>query len=151
MLLGGELVEHHAALGLPHALNDDLTGGLGGDAAEVLRLDLDAQHVAQLGPGQSLPGVLKAHLGVGVIDGLHHVLLDVHADLALFLVGVHGDVVGDALVVPLVGGHQRLGDLLDHVCLGDALFLLDVSNGGEELLRVQLRALGSSLFLSHVN
>ena len=150
VLLGGELVEDHAALGLPHALDDDLPGGLGGDAAEVLGLDLDAQHVPELGPGQGLPGVLQGDLGVRVVHHLHDVLLDEHAHVPALLVGVHHHVVGDALVVPLVGGHQGLGDLFQHVGLGDALVLFNIGDGGEKFLGVQLRALCGDLFLSHV-
>ena len=51
MLLGVELIVDHAPLGLADALDDNLTGGLGGDAAEILGLDLDADHVAELGVG----------------------------------------------------------------------------------------------------
>ena len=32
--------------------------------------------------------------------------------MAKLLVGVHHHVVGDPLVIPLVGGHQGLGDFL---------------------------------------
>ena len=49
-------------------------------------------------------------------------------------------IVSGALMVPLVGADQGLGDLLQHIALGDALFLLDHADGGEELLAVQLIA-----------
>ena len=151
VLLGGELIVYHATLGLAHTLNDDLPGGLGGDAAEVPGLDLNADNVAQLGVGQLQPGLVQAHLRELVVDGLHHVLFDEHADLAPLLVGVHGDVVPSALVVPLVGGDQGLGDFFHHVALGDALFLLDHVNGGKELLAVQLVGLlGFCISLGHV-
>ena len=141
MLLRGEALEDHAALGLTHALDDDLTGGLGGDPAKVAGLDLNAQHVAQLRPGQRGPGLLQAHLGAGVIHLFHHVLLDKHAHGAQLFVGVHGHVIAHALVVPLIGRDQSLGDLLDHIGLGDALLLFDHTDRGEKFRRVQLVAL----------
>ena len=137
VLLGGELIIDHAPLGLAHTLDDHLAGGLGGDAAEVTGLDLDADHVAQLGLGQLGAGHLQAHLGAGVVDLLHHVLLDEHADGTLLLVGLHADVVAHAFVIPLVGGHQSLGDLLQHIGLGNALFLLNQVDGGKKLHPVQ--------------
>ena len=48
VLLRGEALEDHAALGLADALNDDLLGRLGGDAAEGLRLDLHVHEIAEL-------------------------------------------------------------------------------------------------------
>ena len=151
MLLGGEGIEDHGALRLPHTLDDDLAGGLSGDTAEVLGLDLNAQHVAQSHPGQSPAGVGDGNLSVGVGHFLHHFFFDKHAHRALLFVGVHDHVVGDPGVVPLVGGHQSLGDLVDHVTFGNALFLLNVGDGGKEFLGVQLHALCSSLFLGHIN
>ena len=148
-LLGGELVVNHPLLGLPHTLDNDLAGGLGGDAAKGPGLDLYAQHVAQLSLGQLGLGLLQGHLGVRIVHGLHHVLLDVHLDLGLLLVKVHHHVVGDALMVPLIGGHQSLGDLVQHIALGDALLLLDEVDGGKKLLAVQLNGLGGGCFLSH--
>ena len=59
MLLGTELVIDHVPLGFPDALDDDLTGGLGGDTAKVLGLDLDADHISQLGVGQCAAGLLQ--------------------------------------------------------------------------------------------
>ena len=138
VLLGGELVVDHPPLGLPHTLDDHLAGGLGGDAAEIAGAHLDADDVAKLGVGQLLPCHLEAHLGAGVVDLLHHVLLDEHAHGTGLLVGLHGHVVPRALVVPLVGGHQGLGDFLQHVGLGDTLLLLNQVDGGKELRPVQL-------------
>ena len=60
------IVVDHAVLGLPHALDDDLPGRLGGDAAEVPGLDLDADHVAALGGGQALAGLGQGDFGGGV-------------------------------------------------------------------------------------
>ena len=140
MLLGAEHVVDHAVLGFPHALDDDLPGRLGGDAAEVPGLDLDADHVAALGGGQALAGLGQGDLGGGVRDFLYDLLLDVHPHGLGDLVGLHEHVVGHALVVPLVGGDQGLGDLLQHVVPGDALLFLDQGDGGKEFLAVQLIA-----------
>ena len=79
VLLGGELIENHPPLRLAHALDNDLAGGLGGDAAKIFGLDLNAQHVSQLGPGQGPLGVVQADFGVGIVHRLHHVLFDEHA------------------------------------------------------------------------
>ena len=103
-----------------------------------LEMARDKLPQAQLGLGQLIPGHLQAHLGAGVIHLLHHVLLDEHAHGALLLVGLHRHVVPRALVIPLVGGDQGLGDLLQHVGLGDALLLLNQVDGGEKLRPVQL-------------
>ena len=129
-------------LGLPHPLDDHLAGGLGGDPAKVPGFDLDADHVPGLGGGEALPGLVQGDLGGGVGDLFHDLLLDEHADGLGNLVGLHKDVVGDPLVVPLVGGDQGLGDLLQHVVFGDALLLFNELDGGEELLPVQFIALG---------
>ena len=142
VLLGAELVVDHAPLRLTDALDDDLPGGLGGDAAEVPGLDLDADHVPQLGVGDGAPGLLQGDLGGGIVHALHDVLEDEHPHLAGLGVGLDLDVVPGPLVVPLVGGGQGLGDLLHHIAGGDALFLLDLGNGGEELLAGVLSAVG---------
>ena len=151
VLLGRELVENHAPLRLAHPLDDNLTGGLSGDAAEVFGLDLNAQHIPQLRPGQGLLRVLQADLSVGIVHHLHHVLFDEHPNLALFLVGVHHHVVRNTLVVPLIGGDQGLGDLPHHIFLGNSLFLFNVGDGGEKFLGVQLHIFCCDLFLGHVD
>ena len=138
VLLGGELVVHHALLRLPDALDDDLAGGLGGDAAKALGLDLNADHVPQLGPGEGGLGLGQADLGGGVVYLLHHVLFQEHAHGVGLRIGVHHQVVAHALVVPAVGGDQGLGDLLHHIAGLDPLLLLDLSDGGEKLGTVQL-------------
>ena len=150
VLLGGELVVHHALLSLPDALDDDLPGGLSGDAAKALGLDLDADHVPQLGAGEGGLGLGQADLAGGVVHLLHHVLFQEHPDGVGLRIGVYHQVVAHALVVPPVGGHQRLGDLFHHVAGLDALFLLDLSDGGKKLLAVQLIIVDLlGRFLSH--
>ena len=89
MLPGGELVEDHAPLRLADALDDDLTGGLRGDAPELLGLHLDAELVTQLGGAAQLAGLIQRDLGRGVLHGLHHLLEQVHVDLLALLVHLH--------------------------------------------------------------
>ena len=136
------------SLGLPDTLDNDLAGGLGGNAAKVLGLDLDADHIPQLGVGDGPAGLLQRHLGGRVVHGLHDVLEDEHAHLAGLGVGLDLNVVPGALVVPLVGRGQGLGDLLHHIAGGNALLLLDLGNGGEKLLAVVLAAVGLFRVLS---
>ena len=50
---------------------------------------------------------------------------DDDADGVLDWVGQDDDVVLHSFVVALVSGDQRLGDLLHHILLLDAFFLLD--------------------------
>ena len=63
-----EVVEHLLALGVADPLQDDLLGGLGADAAEVDRLELFLDVVADLHVGAQLAGVDDAHLGLVVHD-----------------------------------------------------------------------------------
>ena len=152
VLLGGELVIDHPLLRLPDSLNDDLAGSLGGDAAEVLGLDLNADGVPQLHSGQGQAGLLQADLSARIVHLLHHLFFQEHADHSGLLVGLHGQVVTHPLVVPAVGGDQGLGDLFHHIALFDALLLLDLGDGGKKLLAVQLGAVDLFRYsLSHGN
>ena len=49
------------------------------------------------------------------------------------LVAFDEDVVGVAVLVLLIGGHQGLGDLIDHISLGNAPLLLQLRQGSENL------------------
>ena len=138
VLLGGVFIGDHPPLGLPDALDDDLLGRGGGDAAKILGVDVDADLVPQLGRGGIGPGLLQGHFGGGVLHILHHGLDGVHGDGPGLLVDVDEDVVqsgalGVALVQGLVGGHQRLGDPVQHIILPDALFLFQVLQGLDHL------------------
>ena len=123
--LAHELIIDHIPFRFPNALDDDLTGGLGGDAAEVFGFDLTAHHVTQLHVGQGTTGFLQGNLGVRIVHFLHHVPTDDDADGVLDRVGQDDDVVLHPFVVALISGDQRLGDLLHHILLLDAFFLLD--------------------------
>ena len=151
MLLGGKFVVDHTALSLAHTLNDDLTGSLGGDAAKVAGLDLNADNVAQLGTGQLFAGLFQTQLGGGIVNRFHHVLLDEHTDLAGLFVALDNHVVAHALMVTLIGRNQSLGDLFDHIGLGDAFLLFDQADSGKKFLAVQFIALGSDFLFSHLD
>ena len=118
MLLGGELVEDHAPFGFPDALDDDLLGGLGGNPAEGLGLDLLVDQVAQLALGVDGPGGLDLDLGGGGEDLLHDLLLGIH--LHGGLVQLYEHVVGIAGPVLFIGSQQSLGDAVHHVIHGDS-------------------------------
>ena len=132
VLLGGELVVDDAALGLADALDDDLLGSLGGDAAELLGLHRDRDRVAHLGAAADLLGGLENDLVAGVLHRLDDGLVHDHLDLLLVLVQQHLDVVLALGIVPAEGGQHGLLDLVVHIGAGDALFLLDVLDGFKE-------------------
>ena len=135
VLLGVEFVVDLAPLGLPEALDDDLLAVSGGDAAEFHFVHRDVHHVADLIPGGEGLGLLQGHLveGVHIVLLVHHGLADEHAQLLVLLVRLHDDVfLFHVLVVPLVGGGDGLDDLLQHSLLGNAPFLLQQFQGGED-------------------
>ena len=139
-------------LRLPDALNDNLAGGLGGDASEILGADLAGHHVAQLDMGQAPAGILQGDLGVGVIHHLNYIPADHHADDIPLLVGNHRHVVSHALVVPLIGGGQGLADLFQHVFLFDAPLFFQLIQGQEKFPVVLLLGVFSFLCsLSHLD
>ena len=151
MLLGVELVVHHAPLGLPQALDDDLLAVAGGDAAELHGVHGDVDDVAHVVLGGEVLGLLHGHLvgGIHVVLFLHHVLLYVHAQILVGLVHVHDDVF-HTLMVPLVGGGQSLDDLIHHEALGNAPLLLQQGQGGKDLCGVEAHGL-LLLFAFHGN
>ena len=133
MLLGVELVVDHAPLGLPEALDDDLLAVSGGDAPELHVVHGDVHHAAQVHPAVLGPGFVHAHLGAGVLHFLYDLLLDVHPQVLLGLVHVHDHVL-HALVVLLIGGGQRLDDLLHHKGGRDATLLLQHIQRGKNFI-----------------
>ena len=65
----GELVEDLVALDLADALQDDLLGGLGADAAEVVAVELlGLDELAGLGVLLDLAGLIEGELGQRVLD-----------------------------------------------------------------------------------
>ena len=131
VLLAGVLVGDHAPLRLADALDDDLLGGGGGDAAEIPGLDIDADLIPQLRVGRIGPGLLQRHFRGGVLHILHHGLDGLHGDGARLLIDVDKHIVqrgalGVALIQRLVGRYQCLRDPVQHVFLPNTLFLLQV-------------------------
>ena len=122
MLSGGEAVKDHAALGLADALDDDLLGGLGGNASEGLGLDLLVDQVAEGAVRIDPAGGLKLDLGGGGDDLVHDLLLRVHPQGGL--VELYEHVVGIAGAVLFISGKQGLRDLFDHVVSRDAALAL---------------------------
>ena len=128
MLLGGELVIDHAALGFADALDDDLLCRLCGDATEFFRFDRDADNVADVRflvvavrfVQQDLRGV------VYVLALLHDRFENGHGNALLILVHEDLNVVLAVGIVALEGGQKSLLDLLLHIAAVNALFLFDL-------------------------
>ena len=93
----------HLPLRLADALEDDLLGGLRGDAAEV--------------GGRVVPLARDVALFVELL-GDHLDRAGLHVDLDQRFLGRVGH--------PLVGGEERVGQRLEHDLDGDALLALDV-------------------------
>ena len=122
MLLGVVFVVDHAALGFAQALDDDLLAVARGDAAEFDVVNGNVDDIADVVLGGDGLRVIEAHLRAGVLDLIHDFLLHEHLELALALVHIDHDVF-HALVVALVGGGERLNDLIHHKGLRNAAFL----------------------------
>ena len=131
MLLGREAVENHAALGLTDALDDDLLGGLGGDATEGLGLDILADEIADGAVRVDLPGGVQLDLGGGGHDLLHDFLLGVHPQIVLGELNVH--VVGVAGAVLFIGCKQGLRDPVGHIVRGNAALALELAKSCKNL------------------
>src|SRR5437773_2082790 len=94
--LADELRVDALALGVADLLEDDLLGGLGRDAAEVLQRSVlqQLQLDAELGRGIERLGVSQRDLRLRVGDVLDHLLALVDAEVARLAVDVDADVVG---------------------------------------------------------
>ena len=133
MLLGGELLVDDAALGLADTLDDDLLRRLGGDAAELLGLHGDSDHIAGLALADDLLCGLRVDLVAGVLDLLHHGLEHIHLDALLLLVEDDLHVVLALGIVAAEGRQHGLTDLVVHVIAGDTLFLFNILDGFKKL------------------
>ena len=133
VLLAGELVIYHPAFRLAYALDDDLLGSLGGDAAEFLRLHGDGDGVAHTVALGELVRAVHVDLRCRVLDLVHNSLVYHELDALLVLVEDDFHIFPVLRVVLAEGGEHGLLYLLIHVAAGDALFLLDVLNSGEKL------------------
>src|SRR2546426_7443064 len=135
-----ELVVDDIALSIPHALDDVLLGGLGGDAAEFLRRQLGEQLVADLGVRIELDARLgERHLILRVLD-----VVDDRLALEEFYLAQLGVELGlDVLLVTegLLGRrHHRLLERLDDDVAVDALLLAHLLDDA-----IQVRQHGSLL------
>ena len=81
-------------LGVAHALDEHLFGGLGGDAAEILDRQLEAHLVFKGHVGVDGPGIGQTNFRrrIGHVIVFHHDLELVHLDLALFVVVADLDI-----------------------------------------------------------
>ena len=128
MFLGGELLIDNAPLGLADALDDDLLGSLGGDAAKLLGLHRHADHIAHLGPAADLLGSFQNDLMAGVLNLIHDELVDIHVNPLLVLIQNDLHIVLALRVVTAESGQHSLLDFVIHIGLGYALFSLDIRN-----------------------
>ena len=132
MLLGGELLIDQASLRFADALDDDLLGRLGRDAAELLGLHRDGHGVAGLGPlGVLLRGVLVDLMG-GVGDLFHDQLVHLHVDALLLFIQNDLDIVLVLGMITAEGRQHGLADLVIHIGSGNTLFFFDILNGSKE-------------------
>ena len=131
-LTAGVLVEDDVALGLVQALQHDLLGGLGVDAAEGLLVELlGLDEIADHGAGLVRLGLGNGHLGRRVLDLLDDQPGAEDAHLAGF--GVDADV--DVLVAgrAAVGRLDRLLDGPDELLARDALLSVQLQEGADEI------------------
>ncbi len=117
-LAAAEVLEQVLALGLAHALEQDLLGRLGGDAAEALGGAVDHDHVAQFGGGVAFrAGVGQRHLGAMIEHVVDDLFLGEDCRRASARIDLHGDalVAAQVRVAPVSGnkgGLQRFVDVL---------------------------------------
>ena len=128
VLFGVELLVDHAALRLANALNDDLLGSLRRDAAELLGLDRDADHVADLGALADAVRRFLTDLHIRIDHARDNRLLDDHFDLLFCLIENDLHVV---LAIGRVLAERRqhgLTDLLVHIFARNTFFFFDICN-----------------------
>ncbi len=142
MLLGVELVIHHAALGFPQTLDDDLLAVAGSNAAEFYIVHGDVDDVADLILGGKMLGFSQGHFvgRIHIVLFIHHGLLDEHLERLMLFVGLH-DHVFHALMVPLVSGGDCLNDFAHHEGLRDPPLFFQHCHSGEDLRRIHAHGL----------
>ena len=124
------LVVDDLLLGVAHALDDDLLGGLGGDAAQVFHLHAETDFVVDLHGGIMGAGFGDADVGVFVLDlaVFHHDLELVDFDVAGVVVvpDFHIHIFAEAALHR--GAHGIFKRLDEHVAV-KALVFADLVNG----------------------
>ena len=127
-----ELVEDLVALDLADPLQDDLLGGLGADAAEVLAVELlDLDDVAGLGVGLGLAGLVDRDLDHRVLDLVDDVAPAVDVDPAAVRLDADEDVLlaGDAAV----GGLDAFLERADERLAGNLLLCVELEQRTDEV------------------
>src|SRR3989442_1963801 len=104
-LLVDELGVDCVTLGIPHPQQDDMLGRLGGDAAELLRGQLDLDLVLEIGLRVELARFAERDLELGVADTLHDLLAREDPEGPRVPIELHAGVVGHAH--GLLGGRQQ--------------------------------------------
>ena len=104
-LLVDEVGVDGVTLGIPHPLQDHLLGRLGGDAAELLRGQLDLDLVLEIGLRVELARLAERDLELGVADALHDLLAREDPEGPRVPIELHAGVVGHAH--GLLGGRQQ--------------------------------------------
>ena len=131
-LAARELVEDLVALDLADALEDDLLGGLGADPAEDVAIELlGLDHVADLGVGLVLAGVVDGDLGQLVLDLVDDAAGAEDADATGLGVDLNVDVLvsGDAPI----GRLDAVLDGPDQLLTGDLLLRVELEEGAHEV------------------
>src|SRR5262249_1710291 len=124
----GVFVENGLTLGFADFLEDDLLGGLGGDAAEGFGVLRDADFGADFSIGRDTPGFQESHLVSRVFDRLDDFLNGIESDGAGLRVHI-GDIVLIGAIV-LAGRDQHcVLDRVQHNLRVDALFLAQDFDG----------------------
>ena len=133
-LIGIALV-YHAPLGFPDALNHNLLGSLGGDAAEFLNIHGDADGIAHLHVGIDVPGSVDLDFQRGILQLLHSGLDNVHGE-SVFAQIHHHIIRGHVpaiLPVLAVSIGQRLLQPLHHVVHRNSLQFFQIPQACENL------------------
>jgi hypothetical protein len=127
-----EFLELPLALGVAHLLEDDLLGGLGGDAAELDRRQRIDNEVAHARAGLQLLRVLEAHLLEIIVDLLDHFDDAPQAQVAALRIELRADVVLGA-VAGAGGTLNRIFHGLDDDGAVDQLLAGNAVRNGDQL------------------
>ena len=119
-LVGGVFVKNLFPLGFAQALDENLAGGLGGDAAVVVRHLVEGDFGADFGIGGDEAGIVEDNLGFVVLDFVHHRDEGVDADFAGVGIQLDGEVFGAGHAVAAEGGGQGDFHFAQHQILAEA-------------------------------
>ena len=128
MLLGGEFLINQAALRFADALDDHLFGCLCCNTPEFLRLNRDANRVANLGALCDLFRSIYLDFMRRIRNLFHGKLVHMHFDLLFVFIEDDFHIILTFRVVTPECGKHGLPDLFIHVFPGNTFFLLNVFN-----------------------